>query len=118
MEIRIPGFGLNFPMSSQRLVLGIGFAILLAISAASIALDVKSRSDVAWINHTLEVSNKVTDMRLLFRNAESAARGYLLANDQSFMEDYHRSLEQIAPAFRELKEAIKDNAAQSRFARK
>jgi PAS domain S-box-containing protein len=115
MEIRIPGFGLNFPMSSQRLLLGIGFAILLAISAASIALDVKSRSDVAWINHTLEVSNKVTDMRLLFRNAESAARGYLLASDQSFMEDYHRSLEQIAPAFRELKEAIKDNPAQSRL---
>jgi PAS domain S-box-containing protein len=115
MEIRIPGFGLNFPMSSQRLLLGIGFAILLAISAASIALDVKSRSDVAWINHTLEVSNKVTDMRLLFRNAESAARGYLLANDQSFMEDYHRSLEQIAPAFRELKEAINDNPAQSRL---
>ena len=115
MEIRIPGFGLNFPMSSQRLLLGIGFAIILAISAASIALDVKSRSDVAWINHTLEVSNKVTDMRLLFRNAESAARGYLLANDQSFMEDYHRSLEQIAPAFRELKEAIKDNPAQSRL---
>jgi PAS domain S-box-containing protein len=115
LEIGIPGFGLNFPMSSQRLLLGIGFAILLAISAASIALDVKSRSDVAWINHTLEVSNKVTDMRLLFRNAESAARGYLLASDQSFMDDYHRSLEQIAPAFRELKEAIKDNPAQLRL---
>jgi len=45
MEIRIPGFGLNSPMSSQRLLFGIGSAILLAISAASIALDVKSRSE-------------------------------------------------------------------------
>jgi PAS domain S-box-containing protein len=115
MEIRIPGFGLNSPMSSQRLLLGIGFAILLAMSAASIALDVKSRSDVAWINHTLEVSNKLTDMRLLFRRAESAARGYLLASDQSSMEDYHRSLDRIAPAFAELKEALKDNPAQLRL---
>jgi CHASE3 domain sensor protein len=115
MEIRIPGFGLNSPMSSQRLLLGIGFAILLAISAASIALDVKSRSDVAWINHTLEVSNKLTDMRLLFRRTESAARGYLLASDQSSMEDYHRSLDRIAPAFAELKEALKDNPAQLRL---
>jgi PAS domain S-box-containing protein len=111
----IAGFGLNFPMPSRRLLLGIGFAVLVATSAASIALDVKSRSDVAWINHTLEVSNKLTDMRLLFRRTESAARGYLLASNQSSMEDYHRSLDRIAPAFVELKEAIKDNPAQLRL---
>jgi len=45
LEIRLPGFGLNSPMSSKRLLFGIGSAILLAISAASIALDVKSRSE-------------------------------------------------------------------------
>ena len=99
-------------MPSRRLLLGIGFAVLLATSAASIALDVKSRSDVVWINHTLEVSNKLTDMRLLFRRAESAARGYLLTSDRSFMEDYRRSLDRITPAFGELKEAIKDNPEQ------
>jgi CHASE3 domain sensor protein len=112
---RIAGFGLNFPIPSRRLLLGIGFAVLLATSAASVALDVKSRSDVAWINHTLEVSNKLTDMRLLFRRAESAARGYLLTGDQSLMEEYHRSLGRIASAFMELKEAINDNPAQLRL---
>ena len=99
-------------MSSRRLLLGAGFAVLLAISAASIALDVKSRSEVAWINHTLEVSNKLKDMRLLFRRAESAARGYLLSGDQSFLEDYHQSLDQVPPAFAALKQAVRDNPAQ------
>jgi PAS domain S-box-containing protein len=99
-------------MSSQRLLLGAGFAVLLAISAASIALDAKSRTDAAWVNHTLEVSGKLTDMRLLFRRAESAARGYLLTGDQYFAKDYHQSLDRIAPAIAELKEAVKDNAAQ------
>jgi PAS domain S-box-containing protein len=111
-EGRIPGFGLSFVMSSQRLILGIGFAVLLAVSAASIALDVKSRSDVAWIHHTQKVSNKLTDMQMLFRRAESAARGYLLTGDQYFIGDYRLSLDRIAPAFAELKQAVKDNPTQ------
>jgi len=44
--------------------------------------------------------------------------GYLLASDQSLMEDYRRSLDRIAPAFAELKGAIKDNPAPIAIARK
>jgi PAS domain S-box-containing protein len=110
-----PGLKLNLAISSRRLLLGAGFAVLLAISAASIALDVRSRSEAAWINHTLEVSSKLKDMRLLFRRAESAARGYLLTGDQSFMAEYHQSLDQISPAFVELKQAVRDNPVQLRL---
>jgi hypothetical protein len=52
---RRPGLKPNLPMSSQRLLLGIGFAVLAVMSAGSIALDLKSRSDATWVNHTLEV---------------------------------------------------------------
>jgi PAS domain S-box-containing protein len=107
-----PGLKLNLAISSRRLLLGAGFAVLLAISAASIALDVRSRSEAAWVNHTLEVSGKLKDMRLLFRRAESAARGYLLTGDQSFTEDYNQSLDQIPPALVELKQAVGDNPVQ------
>ena len=99
-------------MSSQRLILGIGFAVLAVISSAAIALDVKSGSDVALIQHTLEVSNKLADLRLLFRGAESAARGYLLSGDQYVTTEYRQSLDGIAPAFEELKDAVRDNPAQ------
>ena len=54
-------------MPSQRLILGTGLAILLVISAASIGLDVKSRSDAASVDHTLGVLKKFADMRLLLR---------------------------------------------------
>jgi PAS domain S-box-containing protein len=99
-------------MPSQRLVLGAGFAVLAVISAASIALDVKSRFEATWVNHTLEVSNKLADMRLLFRRTESSARGYLLTGDPYFANDYRQRLDRIAPAFTELKDAVKDNVAQ------
>jgi PAS domain S-box-containing protein len=110
---RTPGLKPNLRMSSQRLLLGIGFAVLAVMSAGSIALDLKSRSDAAWVNHTLEVSKSLTDMRLLFRRAESAARGYLLATDQHFMVEYHDTIGQIVPTFAELKAKLQDNITQS-----
>jgi PAS domain S-box-containing protein len=99
-------------MSVQRLILGVGLVVLAVMSAASIALDVKSRSEVEWINHTLEVSGKLANMRLLFRSTESAARGYLLTGDRYFETQYHQSLDAVAPAFSKLREAVKDNTGQ------
>jgi PAS domain S-box-containing protein len=101
-----------FRASPQRLVLGVSFAVLAVISAAAIALDVKSRSDVSWTQHTMEVSKKLTDLRLLFRNAESAVRGYLLSGDPSFATEYRQHFDEIAPAFEGLKETVRDNPAQ------
>ena len=105
----------NLATLSPRLVLGAGFVVLAAFSAASIGFDVKSRSEAAWVNHTLEVSNKFADMRLLFRHTESSARGYLLSGDRYFADDYHQRLDRIAPAFTALKDAVKDNDAQLRL---
>jgi hypothetical protein len=65
----------NLRMPAQRLLLGIGLAVVAVMSAGSVALDRTSRSEAAWVNHTLEVSKSLTDMHLLFRRAESAARG-------------------------------------------
>jgi PAS domain S-box-containing protein len=97
----------------QNFIFGIGLAVLAIISAASIAFDVKSRSDAAWVNHSLEVSNKLTDTRLELRRAESAARGYVLTKDQYLVEEYRQSLVRITSIFVELKDAIKDNPGQS-----
>jgi signal transduction histidine kinase/CHASE3 domain sensor protein/CheY-like chemotaxis protein len=102
-------------MVSQRAVLGIGLAILLVISAASIGLDVKSRSDAAWVDHTLQVLQKLSDMRLLISRAESAARGYVLTNDPNLVKEFNESRDQIAPALAELIETTRDNRVQTRL---
>jgi PAS domain S-box-containing protein len=82
------------------------------MSAASIGLDVRLRSEVALVNHTLEVSNQLAGMRLLLRRAESAERGYLLTGDRYFLTEYHQSLDAATPAFAGLREMLKDNVAQ------
>src|SRR6266550_3158043 len=103
------------PMPSQPIFLGTGLAILLVISAASTGLDVKSRSDVDWVDHTLGVQKKISDLRLLTRRAESAARGFALNNDPNLVKEYQDASDRIAPAFAELTEATKDNPDQTQL---
>ena len=100
-------------MVSQRAVLGTGLAILLIISAASIGLDVKSRSDAIWVDHTLAVLQKFSDMRFLISRAVSASRGFLLTNNQTYVTEFNESSDRIGPALDELIEATKDNRGQT-----
>ncbi|MBR0828317.1 CHASE3 domain-containing protein [Bradyrhizobium manausense] len=97
---------------SQRVILAAGLAILLIITAASIGLDLKSRADTAWTNHAVEVLKKISDLRLLVRRAESAARGYELYRSQTFNDEFATARAQIAPSLGDLKRAVRDNPDQ------
>src|SRR6266851_1375234 len=96
-------------MPSQRIILGTGLAILLLIGAASIGLDLKSRSDTASVERALGVLKKLSDMRPLLNRAESAARGFALSGDPAFVREYRESSEAILPAFDNLIETVRDN---------
>jgi len=102
-------------MPSQRIILGIGLAILLLIGAASIGLDVKSRNDTAAVDHTIEVLKKISDMRLLLRRAESAARGFGLSGSDAFRDEYRMTSEAVIPAFDDLIASTRDNPDQARL---
>ncbi|WP_445222003.1 CHASE3 domain-containing protein [Bradyrhizobium sp. Pa8] len=97
---------------TQRVILGAGLAILLIITAASIGLDVKSRFDAAWVNHTIETQKKISDLRVLMRRAESAARGYEIYRNPSFSDEFQAVHAQLAPALADLKRSLRDNPDQ------
>jgi PAS domain S-box-containing protein len=98
-------------MLSQRLTLGIG-AILLVISAASIGMDLESRTDVARVDHTLDVLSKIADVRLLVGKAESASRGFAITGDANLATNFREISAKIPAAFAALKTAVDDNPAQ------
>src|SRR4029077_5200008 len=97
-------------MRSQPIILGLGLTILLIISAASVGLDRKSRSDAAWVNHTMEVLKDLSEVRFLSRTAESAARGFALSGYPSLSDEYGELLTKIDPSFDSLKKKLSDNA--------
>ena len=102
-------------MPSQRVTLGAGLAILLVITAASIGLDAKSRSDAAWVNHTLTVQKEIADLRSLVRGGESAVRGFALNGDPNLLNEFRETDTRIAAAFAGLAEATKDTPAQAQL---
>ncbi|HEY0911111.1 MAG TPA: CHASE3 domain-containing protein, partial [Bradyrhizobium sp.] len=81
----------------------------------SIGLDVKSRSDAIWVDHTLSVLRKFSDLRFLISRAVSASRGFLLTDNQNYVTEFNESSDRIGPALDELIETTKDNPAQTRL---
>jgi PAS domain S-box-containing protein len=96
------------------IILAIGLAALLIMSATSIMLDVRSRSEARSVNHTLEVLNQLTDFRLLLRRAESSVRGYLLTGSPSDLDEYRRFRDKTGPALPGLTALTADNPAQTK----
>jgi signal transduction histidine kinase/CHASE3 domain sensor protein/ActR/RegA family two-component response regulator len=99
-------------MIRQRLALGLGLGMLLMIGAASIALDIKSRRDADWVDHSLEVLQKASNLRLLMRDAESASRGFVLTNAATFRAEFGEASDRIPSALADLQQAVSDNPVQ------
>ena len=86
--------------------------MLVAISATSVILVDQAREDNAWVVHTVEVENQISTLLLQIRNAESAARGYLLTADAHFLAEHEASVASIIPAIDKLARLAGDNPLQ------
>ena len=62
--------------------------MLVAISALSVILVNRAREDNAWVVHTVEVENQISTPAAANSHTESAARGYLLTEEQRFLDEY------------------------------
>jgi signal transduction histidine kinase/ActR/RegA family two-component response regulator len=86
--------------------------MLLMIGAASVGLDIKSRHDSAWVDHSLEVLQKTSDLRLLLREAESTARGFMLTDSAELRAEFEDATHRIPPALADLLQATDNNPIQ------
>ncbi|NVN86095.1 MAG: CHASE3 domain-containing protein [Rhodopseudomonas sp.] len=97
----------------QIALLTVAFAVLVAVSIASVYWLAKAREDSAWVAHTLEVENQISLAQLQMRRAESAERGFLLTRQPEFTTDYEEAAAQIMPLLTLLRSLVQDNASQS-----
>jgi signal transduction histidine kinase len=96
----------------QILLLSAGFVVLVAISTSSILLVNKSREDNAWVVHTVEAENLISDLLLEIRRAESATRAYLLSGAPQFLAEYQAAAANVLPALDKLTASVRDNPIQ------
>jgi len=95
----------------QPILLGIGFAVLIAISAATVFLVDRASTDAQSVSHTISVESKLSNLLLAVRRAESSQRGYLFTNDGSYLQEFYDSEPDARQLLTELRALTSDNPA-------
>ncbi|KQW23190.1 histidine kinase [Afipia sp. Root123D2] len=98
----------------QIALLSASLLVLIVISAASVYMVERTRSDSARALHSAEVENQISLAQLQMRRAESAIRGYALTADESFVADFDEADKQIGPTLGALGKLTIDNPVQQR----
>jgi signal transduction histidine kinase len=96
----------------QTLPLAAGFLVLVGVSALSVILVNLAREDNEWVVHTVEVENQISTLLLRIRTTESAARGYLLTEEQRFLDEYIDAAGKVHSDIDELIKLAGDNPVQ------
>ena len=88
--------------------------VLLAIAVAG---DRGTRSlieNAHWVTHTYEVKQEIAQLHAELSKAESAARGYVIAENEAFLAAYRAAAKEVPKPVAALRRLIIDNQAQQR----
>ncbi|OQP44550.1 histidine kinase [Niastella yeongjuensis] len=98
----------------RNLIIGYGISLLLLIiSAVASYLSINNLLNSAqWVNHTNAVGKKVEGVISVLVDAETAQRGYLLTNQEEFLQPFNGSRERANNLLSELKTLTADNYPQ------
>ena len=86
--------------------------MLLVISGVSLWLDARSQREAVAAGRMIALLQRFADLKVAFRAAEAASRGFALTGEPGFADEFRAAREPIAPGFAALLGAIDDPAAQ------
>ena len=89
-----------------------GLALLACACAGAVWFTDQQQRTAGWVNHSLEVENRITTVLSLLQDSETGQRGYLLTGRPDFLQPYERALPRLPKALGELKQSTADNPAQ------
>jgi signal transduction histidine kinase len=107
----------SFTGSSQAVLLGLCFAVLVAVNGASLLLLNRSQSNYENVVHTLDVENQLANLLRTLRRAESTQRGYLLTESQEQLKLYRDAAASVPRLLEELRRSTADNPVQQELLR-
>ena len=102
-------------LNLQPLLLGVGFALLVVISAATVYLVDRASGDLQRLTQTLRVEDELSNVLLAVRRAESSQRGYLFTNDTNYLNEFYEAEPEARRLVGELRSLTKDNPARQKM---
>lgn len=99
---------------NRNLLIGFGLSILILIltSIASLISISNLLDSAKKVSHSNEVATQVDAILVTMIDAETGQRGFLLTNEEVFLEPYNRSANTIKARLQKIDELVKDNPVQ------
>lgn len=91
---------------------GISLAMLLAAGISALYMANRAAEAEGWIVHTMDVRRSAQVLLVQLLNAETGERGYLLTDDEKFLEPFNRAQVTVPATFDQLLALTADNAEQ------
>lgn len=98
----------------QPILLGLGFVLLIAISAGTAFLVRQAQNESQQRARSLTVLDKLSDVLLEVRRAESGQRGYLFTNEGKYLDDFTGAAPNVIKTINDLRELLTDNPAREK----
>jgi PAS domain S-box-containing protein len=105
------------PVSLQRnllLILSVGLLLTFGVVAYSYRSALDNQELNTHVRHTLEVKEQLHRVLLVFDNAETGQRGYLLTGDAAYLDPYEKATAQAESEMSRLSQLIQHNPLQER----
>ncbi len=94
-------------------IASLGVLMLVALaSAITLVFLLTQLEDQAWVEHTLDVRSRLLRTLATMEDAETGESGFLLTNDESFLEPYDAAVRASNEQFDQLEKALSDNPQQ------
>ena len=99
---------------NRNLLLGFSVSILiLLLSSIASLISINNLLDSAEkVNHSKALSAEINDILTTMIDAETGQRGFLLTNDELFLEPYNGAFNKINTSIANVKQLCKDNTVQ------
>ncbi len=91
---------------------GVSFVILVTSSIASYISITNLIDNKASVEHTYQVINASNQVWTNLQDAETGQRGFILTNDERFLEPYEQSIVTLPLSIKTLQDLIADNESQ------
>jgi PAS domain S-box-containing protein len=102
------------PLVDRSTAAGFACALVLLSAMGVVAYRsvVRTRDDVKWVQHTLEVIEALELSRSLSADVEAGQRNYVMTGDENFLEPYRKSVDANDTNTAQLGRLIADNPGQ------
>jgi signal transduction histidine kinase len=93
---------------------GLAMLILGAIGIISYWSTTELIESYTWVTHSHQVIELLEDLTTEVTDVESAARGYVVAGEEFYLDPYYAAVKKVGQSIRDLRALANDNARQQR----